>query len=160
MALWGQWLFWNGTHWARDTSLEHMTRARVYLNSRASELALWAERKAEEGALDEKAVRKLKEWAKSESRTLRHASTIAAVVNLARSNRASVAAPESFDADPWLLGTPGGTVDLRTGQLRPARRKDLIVRQASVAPVFEPPTLWLQFFYEIFDGDSELIDFV
>ena len=30
-------------------------------------------------------------------------------------------ASSDWDRDPWLLGTPGGTVDLRTGELRPAR---------------------------------------
>ena len=46
------------------------------------------------------------------------AKTVAAVVALARADRRLAATTEQWDADPWLLNTPGGVVDLRTGQLR------------------------------------------
>lgn len=39
-----------------------------------------------------------------------------------------------FDKDPWLLGTPGGTVDLRTGKLRPALPGDMISKCTTVTP--------------------------
>ena len=38
---------------------------------------------------------------------------------------------EYWDRDPWLLGTPGGTVDLRTGMLRPASPDDGITKVTS-----------------------------
>jgi phage/plasmid-associated DNA primase len=42
-----------------------------------------------------------------------------------------ISAPaEIWDSDPYLLGTPDGTVDLRTGQLRPASRRASIDRRA------------------------------
>ena len=52
------------------------------------------------------------------------AATVAAVERLARADRRHAASADQWDADPWLLNTPGGTVDLRTGALRaaPARR--------------------------------------
>ena len=37
-----------------------------------------------------------------------------------------------WDADPSLLGVPNGIVDLRTGNLRPARREDRLTLCASV----------------------------
>ncbi len=158
VAGWGQWLFWDGTRWARDTSLQHMTRARAFLVRRAEELTAWAERKAEGAA--EREADKLTAWARAEARTLRSATTVAAVTGLARSNAASAAGPDDFDADPWLLGTPGGTVDLRTGETRPARRGDGITRLAAVGPATGRPERWLAFLDEVMGGDRELVAFL
>ena len=52
--------------------------------------------------------------------------------------------PAELDADPWLLNVSNGTLDLRTGELRPHRREDLITKLAPVEydpeakhPIFE-----------------------
>ena len=39
-------------------------------------------------------------------------------------------APEQLDTDPWLLNVENGTLDLRTGELRPHRRDDLLEARA------------------------------
>jgi putative DNA primase/helicase len=51
---------------------------------------------------------------------------------------------DHLDADPWLLNCQNGTVDLRTGELRPHNRADLITKlapadydPAAKAPIFE-----------------------
>jgi hypothetical protein len=67
---------------------------------------------------------------------------------------------EIWDRDPWLLGTPGGTVDLRTGELRTARREDFITKQTGAAPEPGEPRRWLQFLREATAGDSELVRFL
>ena len=36
------------------------------------------------------------------------------------------ASASDFDQDPWMLNTENGTVDLRTGTLRPHRPEDLL----------------------------------
>ena len=90
--LWGHWYLWTGTHWQRDDKrrvLDHGPR----VHARPWRIGL-----------DEKAAARL-----------RSAETVAAVVNLARSNREFAAGVGDWDRDPYLLGTPGGTVDLRTG---------------------------------------------
>lgn len=162
VALWGEWRFWDATRWAPSPCLEELTRGRDYLNTRATSLLAWAERKSGAHATDgdARAADKVTAWAKGEARTLRHASTVAAVVGLARSNRASAAHPDDFDADPWLLGTPGGTVDLHTGTLRPARREENLTRQAAVAPASGTPHRWLAFLDEVMGGDAGLIGFL
>ena len=48
-----------------------------------------------------------------------------------------------------LLGTPGGTVDLRSGKMRPAQREDMITMQTAVAPEPGTPTRFMQFLDEI-----------
>src|SRR5262249_60916876 len=47
--------------------------------------------------------------------------TVAAVIGLARTDRKQAAVTSQWDTDPWLLGTPKGTIDLRTGKLSPAK---------------------------------------
>lgn len=59
-------------------------------------------------------------------------------------------APSAFDSNPWLLNVANGTVDLRTGELRPHRREDMITRQAPVA--YDPAAAcprWLRFLEEV-----------
>src|SRR5262249_22650608 len=65
-----------------------------------------------------------------------------------------------WDSDPWLLGTPGGTVDLRTGELRESRQDDGITKCTSVAPNNVGCPLWLKFLDEATAGDQELIRFL
>ena len=77
------------------------------------------------------------------------AASVAAVERLARSNPASLAIPETFDSDLMLLGTPGGTVDLRSGKMRPAQRQDMIAMQTAVAPHPGVPIRFMQFLDEI-----------
>jgi putative DNA primase/helicase len=90
--------------------------------------------------------------------------TVAAVVALARTDRRQAATVAQWDADPWLLGTPGGTIDLRTGELMPARQSDYITKITSVAPADEPPAqscqLWLEFLQRVTGGSQKLQDFL
>lgn len=94
------------------------------------------------------------------------AKIVAAVEKLARSDRRLAATIEQWDADPWLLATPGGTVNLKTGEMRPARREDYCTKQTCVAPAPRiedggpRPDLWLTFLDTVFNKNGELIDFV
>ena len=65
-----------------------------------------------------------------------------------------------WDADPWLLGTPGGTVDLSTGELRESSRDEGVTKATSVAPVAEDCPLWKRFLTEATGDDAELMRFL
>lgn len=52
---------------------------------------------------------------------------LANMMHLAKKNVRQVSAND-FDGDPWALNTENGTVDLRTGALRPHRPADLLSR--------------------------------
>ena len=67
----------------------------------------------------------------------------------------------TWDSDLWLLGTPGGTVDLRTGQINPARRGDYITRTTAVAPsdTAHCPK-FLEFLHQATGGDADLMGFL
>lgn len=149
---WFKWLFWDEARWVRDERLAHMTKIRRYLTDRAKEYEAWASNETD--AKPERIASIVKQ--------LRSAGKIAAVESMARSNPNSAAIHEEFDSDLMLLGTPGGTVDLRTGQLRPSRREDMLTKSTEVtpAPASESPRLWLEFLNEIFAGDQEVIAFM
>ncbi len=85
---------------------------------------------------------------------------VAAAEGLARSEPALAAAAE-WDADPWRLGTPGGTVDLATGLLRAADPADRITRATSVAPADTADCpLWRRFLGEAMEGDADRVGFL
>lgn len=60
------------------------------------------------------------------------AGRLRAMVALAESEREVVARVDDLDADPLALTVLNGTIDLRTGDLRPHSREDLITKLARV----------------------------
>lgn len=67
---------------------------------------------------------------------------------------------EDWDRDPLLIGTPEGTVDLRSGELRAGRPSDGITKSTSVGPSARSCPKWLAFLEESTDGDQDLIRFL
>lgn len=68
---------------------------------------------------------------------------------------------DQLDQDDWLLGTPGGTVELRSGMLRPSRPDEYITKATAVAPApsISCPT-WLRFLEEATGRNDALIRFL
>jgi putative DNA primase/helicase len=68
---------------------------------------------------------------------------------------------DQLDAHPWELNTPGGIIDLRTGQLLPPDPTKLHTRITACAPDFDADdTLWQKFLHQTFPGNQDLIDFM
>jgi putative DNA primase/helicase len=135
-ATWGRWSVWDGCVWRQDETLNVFDLARKVcrVESAACED-------------DRLAVR------------IASAATVAAVERLARADRQHAATVDQWDADPWLVNTPGGVVDLRTGKLRPAERGDYMTKISAVAPGGECP-LWRAFIARITNGDDEFQRFL
>ncbi|HQK95059.1 MAG TPA: phage/plasmid primase, P4 family, partial [Armatimonadota bacterium] len=114
------WHFWDGRRWAPD---EALTVERL---ADETARAVWRE----VGQADGRAER---------DRLIRFATRACsrrgqeAMVALARHRPEVLAVRDTLDADPWLLNTLDGTVDLRTGELRPHDRGDLVTRLAPTA---------------------------
>jgi putative DNA primase/helicase len=87
------------------------------------------------------------------------AKTISAVESLARSDRRLAATVDQWDADPWLLNTPDGVVDLKTGILRPHRIEDYMTKITAIGPGGNCP-LFLAFLDRIMSGDHEVISYI
>ena len=85
----------------------------------------------------------------------------AGVERFCRADPVFAVTAEIWDRDPWLLGTPGGTVDLRTGEMRPAAAVDRITKLTSVTPASIPHCpQWLAFLDQATGGDRGLIRFI
>lgn len=67
---------------------------------------------------------------------------------------------EIWDADPWVLGTPKGTLSLRTGKLRQPRPTDFITKLTGCNPDSREPVLWLRFLSEATRGDQQMITYL
>jgi putative DNA primase/helicase len=135
---WGKWLRWDGTRWAFERTLAVFDLARDLVR----EIGI--------GVLKERQRSRLQANA-----------TVAAIVSLARVDRAHARVTEDFDADPWLLNTPAGTIDLRCGETRPHDRDDGITKVTPVAPADSPAdSLWTDCLNVWTRGDHELRAFL
>ena len=86
---------------------------------------------------------------------------MSAIETLSQKERVFSRDASFWDADPMLLGTPGGTVDLRTGSLRQSRPEDAITKSVSVIPDdYEDCPTWHQFLEEACAGDHALVRFL
>jgi putative DNA primase/helicase len=70
------------------------------------------------------------ELAKIGKATQRSVSGMEAILRTARALAPISTTHDRLDADPHLFNTPGGTCDLRTGEMRPHSQSDLITRVA------------------------------
>jgi putative DNA primase/helicase len=82
--------------------------------------------------------------------------TIAAIESLARSDQRLAALSDQWDADAWLLNTPNGILDLRTGKIGPHDPLAYLTKTTTVGPEGECPT-WLRFLARVTDGDDDLV---
>lgn len=69
-------------------------------------------------------------------------------------------AVDDLDADPFTLNTPGGIVDLRTGELHPSDPAALCTKATAVTPGTEGADLWRSFLETITCGDNDLADYL
>lgn len=84
-----------------------------------------------------------------------------ALLSLAGTDPNIVVAVDQLDSHPLLLACRNGTVDLTTGELRPADPKNLLTRGVCVD--YDPDAFsehWVAFLSTIFGGDMELISYV
>jgi putative DNA primase/helicase len=85
------------------------------------------------------------------------ARTVSSAMHLGQCDQRIVAVAEDWDQDAWLLNTPAGTVDLRTGKSKPHDPNDFITKITGVSPDFEMATpLWNAFLKKITADNEEL----
>lgn len=69
-------------------------------------------------------------------------------------------AVDDLDADPFLLNTPGGIVDLRTGELRAPDPAARCTKVTAVAPGSDGAELWWGFLDTVTCGNTELAEYL
>ena len=125
----GKWLRWNGFYWEIDnTSLAfHWVRE--------------LDRQLAEDQDDRKRYK------------ISATSFAGGVERFAKCDSSVAVTMEFWDRDKWLLGTPGGTVDLRSGLLRPGSCEDAVTKVTAVTPNSSGCPRWLRFLVET-TGDA------
>lgn len=131
----GRWLAWSGSRW----EWQHDGAAVV-------ELAKQIARGLPDGSAAEIAHK----------RRCLSANGLAGVLRLASTDVRIRVRMRELDADAYVLNTPAGIVDLRTGQLAPASPTYLVTRTTAVAPAAGPAPMWEQFLARTFAGDPDL----
>ncbi len=86
---------------------------------------------------------------------------IKAMIALAQTEAEIVIKHDDLDRDPWLLNVGNGTLNLKTGELQPHSRGDLITRLISIDYGFEAACpLWLSFLRRVIGSDYALMRFL
>lgn len=67
---------------------------------------------------------------------------------------------DQLDADPFLLNTPAGAVDLRTGEIRPAQPDDLCTKITSCGPSDQGSEEWNTFLNQVTSEDQDLKNYL
>ena len=112
----GEWFYWDGVRWISD-------------NGKAKNAMLETMRLRAQAAMsleDDEARQKTVKWALSSENDyrLKAALSIAQIWLTARYT--------DFDTDPYLLTCTNGVIDLRTGELRPAKPEDMLHKSTNI----------------------------
>ena len=136
VAAWGRWMHWTGKVWRFDDTLAAFDFSRAICREAAAEC-------------NEPRV----------ASAIASAKTVAAVERLAKADRRLAATTDQWDADQWLLNTPGGVIELQTGHQRPHKPDDYFTKITTVPAEGDCPT-FLRCLDRSMAGDAELIDFL
>lgn len=147
-----EWLSFNGKVWKVDTVLSERL-AKEVINLIPKESIFHPSEKQQKAF--ESFVSKSKKW-----------NGIIHTLNCARSEREMQVEAADLDVHPSISGqslfnASNGTIDLRTGTLRPFSKEDYLTKISPVdfIPDAQAPR-WEQFLREIFNGDKELIEWL
>lgn len=91
----------------------------------------------------------------NEARRISSDRSITASLRIASADPAIATRTDDWDRHPWLLSTPAGVVDLRSGEVVEHDRKLLITQMTSASPGQGCPR-WDVFLHEITNGDLDL----
>lgn len=135
------WLAWNGARWAWQPKGGGVVREYAKTVARALTDA---------------------EANHSQRRKALSSAGISGCLKQAQTDARVIVDMNQLDADPWLLNTPAGVVDLRTGQLRTPDPAMLCTKTTTAAPIATPEgdALWADFLTTTFGGDTELIGYM
>lgn len=128
----GKWFCWTGQYWEKDRDKAVFDRILLHCREIAA-------------TLDTRQCREVSSKA-----------TASAVNAICQAYRPFAFNADKWDQDDWLLGTPGGTVNLRTGEMKPATPTDYITQITTVTPSKnEDCPLWLNFLCEAVKGETD-----
>ena len=148
----GTWMTWQDYRWVEDSLLEHERTVRGFLYPMALDI-------------QHRALPLSKTEGKEHRIAAKYIQSNSGVRALIRMFRARLTClVNEFDVDPWVLNTPGGVVDLRTGQRRPIVPGEMFARATAVTPAVRYDAVkaprWRKFLAELCGDDAELSEFL
>jgi putative DNA primase/helicase len=148
-----RWYVWRGNYWERDRTgyVYHLVSRRVgpqYLFASGKVMA--------DGDKDK--AKKLAELASK----LHTKSRMENVLDLASKNFGMGLTGEEWDKNPWLLGCPNGTLDLKTGKLRPGKPRDYIRSKTATewVDLYTQSPAWDAFMLQVFGDQYTVVSFM
>jgi putative DNA primase/helicase len=148
---WGKWLIWDGRRWAIDDGCQVEALYRGVVEE------VWAGVQGSLREVERSEAVSMVSFAKATASDR----GMQCCLHLARSEPGIPIQPSELDKNEWLLNVENGTLDLRTGELRPHDKRDHITK---LAPVLftknRTSETWEKFVAEIMAGDAELIGFL
>lgn len=135
------WMAWDGVRWLKDD--------RGLVASWAAQVGRASADDARDAAATPADSRGAAKWCNSER-------AVQNMLAYASRYQPLVASAEEFDADPWLLNTPDGILNLHTGALGPSDPAKLMTKCTTVGVSHETPTRFLAFIEEATGGDLAL----
>jgi putative DNA primase/helicase len=166
---WKKWLAWDGMRWRIDNTGQVAWAATETIVSLFEETAqrIQALSRQLKEKLDEHEEARLQEELSALTRLLKwciaseSAGRIAAMIELAKSRPGIPIQPADMDRDVYLLNLRNGTLDLRTGTLRPHDPGDVLTKLSPVEfdPEAKAPRFY-QFLTEIFATRIGLIPYL
>ena len=117
---WRRWLVWDGQRWAQDST---------------GQASRWMKSIARRVTSDAMAIEDSKDRAAAVNLCRRgeSAAGVSGALTLAGTEADVVVTPDALDADPFLVNSSNGTLDLRTGELRTHDPADLITKMTGAA---------------------------
>ena len=143
-----RWFAWDGTRWKPDS--EGSVRQLAKQTTRG----IYQEAAREP---DPEKSQKIGKWAAASESSFRQE----AMLKMAQSEPGIPVLPEQMDTNRWLLNVQNGTIDLKTGELLPHRKSDLITKMVPVK--YDPDATcsrWLEFLETIMAGDDEMVNYL
>lgn len=141
----GTWLVWDSARWKVDADLLAEDIVKRELCVIGADLMRHGATPKEQREFERLAV------------NVCSAGKAAAVRGLMQSDRAIAVPIEALDHDPWVLNTPAGIIDLRTGKLSPPDPDALCTHSTAVPADFGGACPeWRRFLAEATGGDREL----
>jgi putative DNA primase/helicase len=117
---WGKWLIWDRRRWKLDDT------AGIYSFAKVTARHIFGETKLP--GVDHEDKMRIAKWAVMSEMQGR----VESMAKCASREEGIPVLPDALDRDPWLLNCRNGTIDLRTGQLRPHDRNDMLTKMAPV----------------------------
>ena len=147
VAHWDRWFCWDGNRWHEDLTLE--TNEKIRDHCRATAMMAYLDTNIP--SLEKR---------KAAAVMMAGAKKFNNVRFVASADRRHAATTTQWDNNPWVLCTPNGTVDLKTGILNKPNPNDHCTKMTRATPVGGPCPNWLKFLDSVCCGDQALVDYL